>query len=78
VRKSRPGVASAAAACTAAPLASPLAASRRSAVCQVPPSALTLIAKSSLPLVPISARPPKPVWNSRLAVSLAAALLILT
>jgi hypothetical protein len=37
-----------------------------------------LIAKSSLPLVPISARPPKPVWNSRLAVSLAAALLTLT
>lgn len=38
------------------------------------PSALVLIWNSSLPVVPISARPEKPVWNKRLAVSPAAAL----
>ncbi len=55
-------------------ITSPVAASASSAVKKVDPSALTLTLKSSDPAVPISARPPKPVWNNRLAVSPATAL----
>ncbi len=55
----------------------PVLRSIRMASFQAEPSALTLKWKSSSPAVPISARPEKPVWNSRLAVSPAAFLLIL-
>ena len=50
----------------------------RKASLKVVPLALTLIVRSSLPTVPISARPDDPVWNNRLAVSVAAALFTLT
>ena len=53
---------------------SPVAASASSAVAKLDPLALTFTEKSSDPAVPISARPEKPVWNRRLAVSPAAAL----
>ena len=56
----------------------PVARSNTTPSKNVVPSALTLIVKSSAPVVPISARPENPVWNNRLAVSVAAALLILT
>lgn len=56
----------------------PLAASTLSAVVQLLPSVLVLMAKSSEPAVPSSTRPDQPVWNSRLAVSPAADLLILS
>ena len=59
-------------------LVRPVARSNAMASVKAKPSALTLMAKSSLPAVPISARPANPVWNIRLAVSVAAALLIFT
>ncbi len=46
----------------------------RSPSAKVVPSALTLTEKSSFPASPISARPEKSVWNSRLAVSAGVAL----
>ena len=58
--------------------ATPLAASTTMASCQTLPSALTFRLKSSLPAMPISARPDQLVWNSRLAVSDALALLTFT
>ncbi len=54
----------------------PLAARARRAVWKLLPFGLVLRTKSLSPAVPISARPDQPVWNRRLAVSPAAALLI--
>jgi len=49
-----------------------------SAEVQTEPSGLTLTAKSSEPVRPISARPDQPVWNNRLAVSPDVALFTFT
>ncbi|EAR50139.1 hypothetical protein OG2516_19015 [Oceanicola granulosus HTCC2516] len=56
----------------------PEAGSKARAVVQALPSAETLSESASVPARPISARPDQPDWNSRLAVSPAAALLIVS